>query len=145
VLSFSAPARHSAAVVEDGEPVYMAAENVSEETIEGMNVPSGYKVVKAEIDHPNPQTRGMWDDDKGKVVDHPYWKPFHDTLDKLDGMRRRIGSQNLLGKIEEDPTPFENIFEGENPMEDPVEEAVQFWYEREKEESIGLSELNRIR
>jgi len=137
---------HSIAVVKDGKPVYMTAENLSEATIGEMNVPSGYKIVKnPEIDHPNPQTRGAWDDDKGKVVDHPYWEPFHDTLDKLDGMRRRAGSQSVLEKIERNPTSFENMLEGENPMEDPVEEAVQFWYEREKERTTGLSELKEIR
>jgi len=50
---------HSAAVVRDGEPVYMTAVNLSETTIEGMGVPEGYRVVMdPEIDHPNPQTRG---------------------------------------------------------------------------------------
>jgi len=137
---------HSVAVVKDGEPVYMTAENVSEETMEGMGVPDGYKVVKdPEIDHPNPQIRGMWDDDKEEVVDHPYWKPFHDTLDRLDGMRRRVGTQAVIEKIERNPTPFENVLEGENPMEDPVEEAVQFWYERESERTTELEELEELR
>jgi len=137
---------HNVAVVKDGEPVYMSAQNLSEATIEQMNVPKGYKIVKnPEIDHPEPQTRGMWDDDKEEVVDHPYWEPFHDTLEKLDGMRRRAGSQKVIEKIERNPTSFENMLEGENPMEDPVEEAVQFWYEREKEQSTDLSELDRIR
>jgi len=137
---------HSVAVVKDGEPVYMTARNLSEGTIESMNVPKGYKVVKnPKIDHPEPQTKGMWDDDKERVVNHPYWKPFHETLDRLDGMRRRAGSQGVIEKIERNPTSFENVLEGENPMEDPVEEAVQFWYEREKEQGVSLSELDKIR
>jgi len=137
---------HDVGVVRDGSRVYMTATNLSEATIEQMNVPKGYKIVKnPEIDHPFPQTRGMWDDDKEEVVDHPYWEPFHDTLERLDGMRRRAGSQKVLEKIERSPTGFENILEGENPMEDPVEEAVQFWYEREKEQGVSLSELEKIR
>jgi len=137
---------YSIAVVRDGDPVYMTAENVSEETIEQMNVTDGYKIVRdPEIVHENPQIRGMWDDDKERVVDHPYWKPFYDTLDKLNGMRRRAGSQAVLEKIERNPTSFENVYRGENPMEDPVEEAVQFWYEREKKQSTDLSELEKIR
>jgi len=137
---------HSIAVVKDGSRVYMTATNLSERTIEQMNVPKGYKIVKnPEIDHPFPQTKGMWDDDKEKVVDHPYWKPFHDTLEKLNEMRRRAGSQGVIEKIERNPTSFENILERENPMENPVEEAVQFWYEREKEQGTDLSELEKIR
>jgi len=137
---------YNIAVVKDGEPVYITASNLSEETIEGMNVLSNYRIVRnPDITHPDPQNRGMWDDDKEKVVDHPYWKPFHDTLDKLDAMRRRVGSQGVLEEIKKNPTSFENMLEGENPMEDPVEEAIQFWYERERKESVSLSELDRIR
>jgi len=137
---------HTAAVVRDGEPVYMTAQNLSEETIEEMNVPKGYKIVRnPDITHPNPQSRGMWDDDKEKVVDHPYFKVFHDTLDKLNGMRRRVGSRNVLERIEKNPPSYENVLEGENPMEDPVEEAVQFWYEREQKRSTELKELEELR
>jgi len=136
---------HSVAVVKDGEPVYMTAENLSERTIEGMNVPKGYKIVKnPEIDHPNPQTVGMWDDDRGEVVDHPFEKPFHETLDKLNRMSRRTSVQDVLDRIDKNPTPYENVFEGELPREDPVEEAIQFWYEREKENSQTL-DLGSIR
>jgi len=137
---------HSIAVVKDGEPVYMTAENVGEEQIESMNVPNGYEIARNPgITHEDPQIRGMWDGSKGEVVDHPYWKPFHNTIDKLNGMRRRTGSQAVLEKIEENPTSFENMLEGEIPMEDPVEEAIQLWYEREMEESASLSELDKMR
>jgi len=136
---------HSVAVVKDGEPIYMTAENLSEETIEGMKVPNGYRVVRTEIDHPNPQTRGMWDDDKERVVDHPYFKDFHDTLDELDRMARRTGVQDVLDKIDEKPTSFEGVFKEGLPREDPIEEAVQFWYERESEESTSLRELEKLR
>jgi len=137
---------HSIAVVRDGEPVYMTAENLSEEQIDGMDVPDGYKIVRnPDISHEDPMNRGMWDDSEGEVVDHPYWKPFHDTLDKLDGMGGKAGSQAVIEKIEKNPTAFEGVLAGENPMEDPVEEAVQFWYERERERSPDLSELEEIR
>jgi len=131
---------HSVAVVKDGEPVYMTAGNLSEETIEEMNAPSGYEIVKhPSIDHPDPQTRGMWDADKEEVVDHPFLKPFHDTLDRLDEMSRRETVQKVLDKIDEKPTSYEGVLEGEMPREDPVEEAIQFWYEREKERTSKLS------
>jgi len=137
---------HSIAVVKDGEPVYSRAFNVGEDAVESIGVPEGYKIViDPAIDHPDPQTKGMWDDSKEKVVDHPYWKPFHDALDKLDGMRRRVGSRPVLEKIDKNPTGFENILEGKNPMENPVEEAIQFWYEREAERTVDLKELDTLR
>lgn len=137
---------HSIAVVKDGEPVYMMAENLSEETIEGMNVPSGYKIVRnPSISHSDPMGGGMWDDDREKVVAHPYWEPFHNTLDKLEEMARGAGVQRVLDEIEKNPTAYENVFGGKLPQEDPVEEAVQFFYEREKEKMVELSELERIR
>jgi len=135
---------HSIAVVRGGNPVYMIAKNLSEEQIKSMNVPDGYKIVRnPEIAHDDPMTKGMWDGDKEEVVDHPYWKPFHDTLDELDRIRRRVGSQDVLDKIDENPTSFEDVLEGENPMEDPVEEAIQFWKEREEKRTseLSLSEL----
>jgi len=137
---------YSIAVVQDGKPVYMTAENLSEETVEGMNVPSGYGIVRnPDISHPKPQSKGMWDDDRGEVVDHPYWKPFHETLDKLNAMSRRISVQDVLDKIEKNPTSFENVFQGELPRENPVEEAVQFWKEREEDRGLDLSKLEKMR
>jgi len=139
---------HSIAVVKDGEPVYAVAINLSEATIESMSVPSGYKIVKnPKIDHPNPQTRGMWDDSKEEVVDHPYWKPFHDTLDKLSAMARRRGVQTVLNEIEKNPTPYNGVFGGGLPKENPVEEAIQFWKEREEERTseLSLSDIRKSR
>jgi len=136
---------HSIAVVKDGEPVYMTAENLSEETIEGMNVPSGYKIVRdPDIAHEDAQNRGMWDDSKEEVVDHPYWKPFHDTLDRLNEMASRTRIQDVLDEIDKNPTSFENLLGGELPKEDPLEEAIQFWKEREEERTSELS-LSDIR
>jgi len=137
---------HSVAVVKDGEPVYMTAENLSERTIEEMSVPSGYRIVRdPEITHEDPQTKGMWDDDEERIVDHPYWKPFHETLDKLGSMAMRSSVEGIIGRIEKNPTAYDGVFQGELPQEDPVEEAIQFWYEREKERGTDLSQLKKIR
>jgi len=132
---------HSIAVVKDGEPVYLEAAKLSEETIERMNVPAGYKIVRnPEIAHESPQTKGMWDDDREEVVDHPYRKPFHDTLEKLNERARITTVKEVLDEIEKNPTPFDGVRE-ELPGEDPVEEAVQFWYEREKEKMVSLEDI----
>jgi len=134
---------HSMIVVKEGEPIYLMAKNLSEEQIESFNVPEGYEIVQdVTIEHNRPQTRGMWDGEK--VVDHPYEKPFHETLDKLNAKARGIGVQKVLDEIEKAPTPYQNVFDGELPKEDPVEEAIQFWKEREEEKISKLS-LSDIR
>jgi len=136
---------HSIAVVRDGEPVYMTAKNLSEEAIEGMNVPNGYKIVRNPgITHEEPQTRGMWDDSKEEVVDHPFEKPFHETLDKLSQKAKRTSVQDVIDEIDKNPTAYDNVFEGELPRENPVEEAVQFWKEREEKRTSKL-DLSDIR
>lgn len=140
---------HSIAVVRDGEPIYMTAENLSEETIEGMGVPSGFKIVRnPEIDHPNPQTRGMWDDDRREVVDHPYWKPFHDKLDEVRRLaklhseatvaKKIRGSSRLPGDVglEWSPNP--------HGREDPEADAVEWWLKSLEEEAKRLSSLEEL-
>jgi len=141
---------HSIAVVKDGEPVYMQARNVSEETIEEMNVPSGYRIVRnPDITHPNPQTLGMWDDDKEEVVDHPYWKPFHDKLDEVrrlarlhseETVRRKVaGTPKLPGDVKPDwPLP-------ENHQDrDPEFDACEWWVRKLEQTRKRLPELDEI-
>jgi len=86
----------------------------------------------------------VWDGDREEVVDHPFEKPFHETLDKLSQKARRTSVQDVIDEIEKNPTPFNNVFKGELPRENPVEEAIQFWKEREEKRTSKLS-LSEIR
>jgi len=126
---------HSIAVVREGEPVYMQARNLSDDDIESLEVPSGYQILKnPEIDHPNPQTLGMWDGEK--VVDHPYWRPFHDKLRELNSMRTRHGaavrekvekSERLPGDVDlEWPLPEDH------EERDPEGDAMEWWLKDQK-------------
>jgi len=61
------------------------------------------------------------------------------------GMAMRSSVEGIIGRIEKNPTAYDGVFQGELPQEDPVEEAIQFWYEREKERGTDLSQLKKIR
>jgi len=141
----------SVAVVKDGEPVYMqAGPHLSGDTIESMEVPKGFKkVVNPEIDHENPQTRGMWDDDRKEVVDHPYLKPFHEKLDELRALSRHHGretvhrkvkgSSKLPGDVKPDwPLPEDH------DSRDPELDAVEWWMKNLEEERRQLPGLEEV-
>jgi len=136
---------HSIAVVKDGEPVYMMATNLSEEQIENMNIPSGYKIVKnPDISHEDPQNAGMWDDSKGEVVDHPYWKPFYEALDNARITSRQFGFREFIANIDtpssrgkipfSTPDPSKGTYPPDESSDTPVEDAVRFLKKQKEEE-----------
>jgi len=105
---------HTAAIVADGKPVYGVAQRLSDEQIEDMSVPDGYKVVKNPVlSHPDPMVRGAWDDANGTVVDHDYWAPFYDSLDKSKTVAQQYGPREFLANVD---TPADR---GEIPVETP--------------------------
>lgn len=90
---------HTAAVVQDRAPVYSVHRNLSNSDIDALTPPSGYKIVKnPDLSHPDPMVRGAWDDANGEVVDHPYWKDFHDALDKIRALGEQYGPQKIVTK-----------------------------------------------
>jgi len=92
---------HNAAIVQDGQPVYSVHQNLSDDQIEDLTPPSGYDVVKnPEITHPDPMTRGMWDDANSTVTDHPYWSRFHDALDNIRAVADQYGKREFLANVD---------------------------------------------
>jgi len=133
---------HSIAVVKDGEPVYMQAENIGEHQIENMDVPNGYKIVRdPNITHEDPQNKGMWDDSKEEVVDHPYWKPFYDALEDARVTSRQFGFREFMRNVNNPsdrgeipfstPDPSKGTYPPEESSDTPVNDAVRFLKERE--------------
>lgn len=91
---------HNAAIVQDGSRVYSVHRNLSDADINALSAPSGYKVVKNPgISHPDPMVRGSWDDANTQVVDHPYWKDFHDHLDNIRALGRHHGRDQVLSNV----------------------------------------------